>query len=50
MGLFIDDGSKERKHRKNIVNPRFASTGMAYCAHAKYGAMLVVVYGAGQYD
>ena len=44
--LYIDDGVKDRGHRTNILNPEFLLTGMAVCAHASYGEMLVVEYAA----
>ena len=38
--LYVNDGDK----RKNIVDPKLALTGMAYCRHKIYGHILVINY------
>jgi len=45
--LYIDDGVKNRGHRKTIQNPALQRTGIAYCKHAKMRGMMAIAYARG---
>ncbi len=48
IALIVDDGLRERKHRKNIFSSKFAYAGAAFSTHAKYGAVCSIEF-AGAY-
>lgn len=47
MGLLVDDGVKDRAHRKSILNPKFSYVGAALGYHKKYGNMCVLNFASG---
>ncbi|MBW4490944.1 MAG: hypothetical protein KME12_24530 [Trichocoleus desertorum ATA4-8-CV12] len=42
--LLIDDGVKDRGHRKSILKPDYRMTGVACGSHAAYTTMCVMEY------
>jgi uncharacterized protein YkwD len=38
----VDDGEKDRGHRKNLLDPRFESVGVSCGYHLAYGTMCVI--------
>lgn len=49
MDLLIDDGNSSRGHRKNLLNPEFAATGVAIAKHLYRGICVVIDY-AGEFQ
>jgi uncharacterized protein YkwD len=47
LALIIDDGLRERKHRKNIFNPSFNVAGAAFGRHARFGTVCSMDFAGG---
>jgi hypothetical protein len=45
--LLIDDGVRDRGHRKNFLNPDFRMVGVATGSHPQYGLMSVMDFAGG---
>lgn len=45
--LLIDDGVKDRGHRKNLLNPDFRMTGVATGSHPRFQVMSVMDFAGG---
>jgi uncharacterized protein YkwD len=45
MALYIDDGVKNRGHRRALQNPAYNYTGIAHCQHrSQYTEMIAIAY------
>merc|ERR1712226_1281949 len=45
--LLISDGNKERRHRKNLLNPEYKVVGIASGKHEEYYTMAVIDFAGG---
>ena len=45
--LLISDGNKERRHRKNLLNPEYKVVGIASGKHEEYNTMAVIDFAGG---
>jgi len=50
LSLLIDDGVKNRGHRKNILSPDFKTAGVSINTHPKYNWVHVINYAGGFSD
>lgn len=44
LDLIVDDGVSSRGHRKGVLNPRYATVGVAYGPHATFGRMAAMEF------
>jgi uncharacterized protein YkwD len=47
LALIVDDGVRNRGHRKNIFNPAYNVAGAAYGPHARFGSVCSVDFARG---
>lgn len=47
LAMIIDDGLRDRKHRKNIFNPSFNFAGAAFGSHARFGTVCSMDFAGG---
>lgn len=47
LGLIIDDGTRDRGHRKNIFNPKFNYAGAAFGPHARFRTVCTIDFAGG---
>ena len=45
--LVVDDGVRDRGHRRNVLMTEFHEAGVSYGSHPKYGVMCVIDFGGG---
>jgi uncharacterized protein YkwD len=45
--LVVDDGVRDRGHRRNILTTEFHEAGVSYGSHPKYGVMCVIDFAGG---
>jgi uncharacterized protein YkwD len=48
MDLLVDDGVRDRGHRRNLLDPEAALTGVACGPHATYRTVCVIEYARGE--
>lgn len=47
VALLVDDGVRDRGHRKNIFNPKFNYAGAAFGPHARYRTVCTIDFAGG---
>jgi hypothetical protein len=47
LALIVDDGVRDRGHRKNIFNPTYNVAGAAYGSHARFGSVCSIDFASG---
>ena len=47
LALIIDDGIRDRGHRKNIFNPKFNYAGAAFGPHSRYRSVCTIDFAGG---
>jgi uncharacterized protein YkwD len=50
LALIIDDGVRDRSHRRNIFNPNYNVAGASYGPHARFGSVCDIDFAVGYQD